>query len=75
MLPLTLHSGRDQLGIVLESGVAELGVGLLVATVLGKLVAFAISTWAGFYGGAILPLFFAGGVTACCWPTPGPRCR
>lgn len=56
-LPLTLFSGRQELSVVLDGG---LGVGLLLATVVGKVVAFAVSMRFGFYGGAVFPLLFVG---------------
>ena len=70
-LPLTLFSGRDELSLVLAQH-GDLGVGLLVASVLGKMVTLAVSLRAGFFGGAILPLVFIGGVggvlAAEVWP-------
>lgn len=61
-LPLTLFSGREELGIVLTEGVAALGVGFLVLTLVAKLVTFAVSMRAGFFGGALFPLLFLGAV-------------
>jgi H+/Cl- antiporter ClcA len=60
-LPLTAFSGREELQVVVDGGTA-LGVGLLVATLVGKMVTFAVSMRAGYFGGAILPLVFIGGV-------------
>jgi H+/Cl- antiporter ClcA len=62
MLPLTNFTGTTQLNTVLEDG-SELGVGLLVATLIGKMVTFAISTATGFIGGPIFPILFLGGTT------------
>ena len=71
VLPLTLFSGREELALVLQQP-GELATGLLVATVLGKMVTLAVSLRAGFFGGAILPLVFIGGVggvlVAQAWP-------
>lgn len=61
-LPLTLFSGREELEIVLTEGVAALGVGFLLVTVVGKLLTFAVSMRAGFFGGALFPLLFIGAV-------------
>ncbi len=59
-LPLTMFTGSDELTTVLtQSG--SLGAGLLVALVLGKMVAFALSEAGGFVGGPIFPTLFIGG--------------
>ncbi|MGB5953550.1 MAG: chloride channel protein, partial [Ornithinimicrobium sp.] len=60
-LPLTMFSGRQELGVILDQGAALGGV-LLAAVVLGKLIAFAISMRWGFFGGPLFPLLFAGAV-------------
>lgn len=60
MLPLTNFTGSDQLGTVLAEA-DDLGVGLLVATLLGKMVAFAVAMASGFIGGPIFPVLFMGG--------------
>jgi H+/Cl- antiporter ClcA len=59
-LPLTLFTGTDQLGTVLDDA-GKLGTGLLVALVFAKMVTFAVSTASGFVGGAIFPALFIGG--------------
>jgi H+/Cl- antiporter ClcA len=59
-LPLTLGSGNSQLTAVIEHS-ATMGVGLLLATLVGKMVAMALSLSAGFIGGNVLPMFFVGG--------------
>lgn len=59
-LPLTNFTGSDQLGVVLENAGA-LGVGLLVAILVGKALAFAVSVAGGFVGGPIFPVLFVGG--------------
>jgi len=59
-LPLTMFTGSDQLGVVLaEAG--TLGVGLLVALLIGKMIAFGMSQASGFVGGPIFPALFVGG--------------
>lgn len=58
-VPLTGFSGREELPVVLSQG-ASLGVAVLVAAMLGKMLTFAVSMRAGFFGGAILPLVFIG---------------
>ncbi len=59
-LPLTMFSGSDQLNTVL-SGVGTLGLGLLVATLIAKMLTFAVSQGSGFVGGPIFPSLFIGG--------------
>lgn len=59
-LPLTNFTGSDQLEVVLQNG-ATLGVGLLIAILVGKIIAFAVSTAGGFIGGPIFPILFLGG--------------
>ena len=60
MLPLTMFTGSDQLKNVI-SGAGTLGVGLLVALVIAKMLAFAVSQASGFVGGPIFPALFLGG--------------
>ena len=59
-LPLTLGAGQSQLGTVVE-GASGLGIGLLAAALIGKMVAMAVSLRAGFMGGNVFPLIFIGG--------------
>ncbi len=59
-LPLTLFSGSDQLNTVL-SGAGTLGLGLVVATLIAKMLTFAVSQGSGFVGGPIFPSLFIGG--------------
>jgi H+/Cl- antiporter ClcA len=59
-LPLTMFSGSDQLSTVL-SGAGSLGLGLLAATFIAKMLTFAISQGSGFVGGPIFPSLFLGG--------------
>ena len=59
-LPLTMFSGSDQLNTVL-SDAGTLGLGLLVATLIAKLLTFAVSQESGFVGGPIFPSLFIGG--------------
>ena len=59
-LPLTLFTGSDQLKSVLQDAEA-LGLGLLVAILFAKILAFAVSIGSGFVGGPIFPALFVGG--------------
>jgi len=58
-LPLTMFSGSDQLTTVLHAG--GLGVGLLIAILIAKMITFAVSQGSGFVGGPIFPSLFIGG--------------
>jgi H+/Cl- antiporter ClcA len=60
VLPLTLASGKGQLSVAIAQ-VETLGALLLVAVVLGKIVAVAISLTSGFIGGPVMPTLFIGG--------------
>src|SRR4051794_24815048 len=60
MLPLTMFTGSDELKDVI-SDAGTLGVGLLVALVIGKMLVFAVSQASGFVGGPIFPALFLGG--------------
>jgi H+/Cl- antiporter ClcA len=59
-LPLTLGAGQSQLETVIEDA-AGLGVGLLLAVLVGKMLAVGLSLGAGFMGGNVFPLIFIGG--------------
>jgi H+/Cl- antiporter ClcA len=59
-LPLTMFSGSDQLKTIVKDPGA-LGVGLLVAIVIAKMITFAVSQGSGFIGGPIFPSLFIGG--------------
>ena len=59
-LPLTMFSGSDQLNTVLGDA-GTLGLGLLAATLIAKLLTFAVSQGSGFVGGPIFPSLFIGG--------------
>lgn len=61
-LPLTNFTGSQQLETVLQNA-GTLGLGLLVAILVGKMIAFAASTGSGFIGGPIFPLLFLGGTS------------
>lgn len=61
-LPLTLFTGSDQLGTILDNA-GSLGIWLLVATLLAKMIAFAVSAESGFVGGPIFPILFLGGLS------------
>ena len=58
--PLTLFSGSDQLAVSIDDA-ETLGAGLLVAIVLAKMLALAVSVSTGFIGGVIFPMIFIGG--------------
>ena len=60
MLPLTMFTGSDQPKNVI-SGAGTLGLGLLVALVIAKMLAFAVSQASGFVGGPVFPALFLGG--------------
>ena len=59
-MPLTLGSGNAQLAAVLENPV-PLGVGLLIAVLVAKMVAVVLSMSIGFIGGNVFPMIFIGG--------------
>ena len=59
-LPLTMFSGSDQLTTVLNDA-GTLGVGLLAAILIAKMLTFAVSQGSGFVGGPIFPSLFIGG--------------
>ena len=59
-LPLTLFTGSEQLKSVLQDA-GTLGLGLLVAILFAKILAFAVSMGSGFVGGPIFPALFIGG--------------
>lgn len=59
-LPLTMFSGSDQLQSVLKDA-GTLGLGLLVAVLIAKMLTFAVSQASGFVGGPIFPSLFIGG--------------
>jgi H+/Cl- antiporter ClcA len=59
-LPLTMFSGGNQLKVVV-SGAGTLGLGLVAATLIAKMLTFAVSEGSGFVGGPIFPSLFIGG--------------
>jgi H+/Cl- antiporter ClcA len=59
-LPLTMFSGSDQLKTVLTDA-GTLGLGLLIAILIAKMLTFAVSQGSGFVGGPIFPSLFVGG--------------
>ena len=59
-LPLTADGGSNQLGYTAEN-FDTLGIGLLIAVLLGKMVAMALSQEVGFLGGTVFPILFIGG--------------
>jgi H+/Cl- antiporter ClcA len=60
VLPLTMFSGSDQLTTVLK-GAGTLGVGLVAAILIAKMITFAVGQGSGFVGGPIFPSLFIGG--------------
>jgi H+/Cl- antiporter ClcA len=62
-LPLTMFSGGDQLKTVLTDAGTTLGLGLLIATLIGRMLTFAVSQGSGFVGGPIFPSLFIGGTS------------
>ena len=81
-LPLTMFSGSDQLKTVLKDA-GTLGVGLLAAVLIAKMLTFAVSQGSGFVGGPIFPSLFIGGTAgssstrsspACHWDWRSPAC-
>ena len=59
-LPLTMFSGSDQLKTVIKNP-AALGLGLIIAILIAKMLTFAVSQASGFIGGPIFPSLFIGG--------------
>ena len=59
-LPLTMFTGSDQLKTVLKDA-GTLGLGLLAAILIAKMLTFAVSQASGFVGGPIFPALFIGG--------------
>ncbi|HEY2297485.1 MAG TPA: chloride channel protein [Jatrophihabitans sp.] len=61
-LPLTMFSGGDQLKTLLRDA-GTLGLGLLVVTLIAKMLTFGVSQGSGFVGGPIFPSLFIGGTS------------
>jgi len=59
-LPLTATGGSTQLAFE-TSSISDLGAGLLIAVLIGKMLAFVLSQEAGFLGGPVFPTLFIGG--------------
>ena len=59
-LPLTLHSGEEELKIILLGG-AQIGAAMLLLLALAKFVTLSVCLSSGFPGGFVFPLFFAAG--------------
>jgi H+/Cl- antiporter ClcA len=55
-----MFSGSDQLNTVLNDA-GTLGLGLLAAILIAKMLTFAVSQGSGFVGGPIFPSLFIGG--------------
>ena len=60
VFPLTIASGKAQLGVAIEN-VEILGAGLLIGIVAAKIVAVGISLTTGYIGGPVMPALFIGG--------------
>ena len=60
LVPLTLASGKGQLGTAIASFEA-LGASLLIVVVFAKIFAMSISLATGFIGGPVMPTLFIGG--------------
>lgn len=60
LLPLTLASGKSQLSEAIAE-FEQLGVAVLVASVLVKILTVGISLTTGFIGGPVMPTLFIGG--------------
>ena len=73
-LPLTLFTGSDQLNTVLTDA-GTLGLGLLVALLIGKMLTFAVSQASGFIGGPIFPALFIGGTAGVSSTRCSPACH
>jgi H+/Cl- antiporter ClcA len=59
-LPLTLASGKGQLGAAIAD-FEQITAGFLVAVVFGKIIAVATALSTGFIGGPVMPSLFIGG--------------
>ena len=59
-LPLTVGAGNAQLTAVIDNA-AAISTWLLVAVLVGKMLAMALSLATGFIGGNVLPMLFVGG--------------
>jgi H+/Cl- antiporter ClcA len=59
-LPLTATGGSNQLAYEAQN-VANLGIGLLLVVLVGKMIAITLSQEAGFLGGTVFPMLFIGG--------------
>jgi H+/Cl- antiporter ClcA len=59
-LPLTMFNGGDELKTEL-SRAGTLGLGLIAAMLIGKMLTFGVSLGSGFVGGPIFPSLFIGG--------------
>ena len=59
-LPLTATGGSKQLAYATQN-TASLGIGLLLAVLVGKMMAITLSQEAGFLEGTVFPILFIGG--------------
>ncbi len=58
--PLAANSGNSQLVVILENS-AMYGIAFLIAVIIAKMFALALSQASGFLGGFVFPLIFIGG--------------
>lgn len=61
LVPLTLASGKGQLGVAIAQ-FEQLGATLLVVVVFAKILAMSLSLATGFIGGPVMPTLFIGGI-------------
>jgi H+/Cl- antiporter ClcA len=59
-LPLAATGGTTQLAYATQN-TASLGIGLLLAVLIAKMIAITLSQEAGFLGGTVFPILFIGG--------------
>jgi H+/Cl- antiporter ClcA len=71
-LPLTMFTGSDQLKTVLHDQATTLGLGILIALVVAKMLTFSVSIASGFVGGPIFASLFMGGTAGVALHTAIP---
>ena len=60
LLPLTLHSGEEELSTILVEG-AQIGIVMLLLLSIAKLITLSVCMSSGFPGGFVFPLLFSAG--------------
>jgi H+/Cl- antiporter ClcA len=73
-LPLTMFNGADQLKTLL-SDAGTLGLGLIAAALIAKMLTFGVSLGSGFVGGPLFPSLFIGGTAGVLVHQVIPACR